>query len=406
MDDLAWNLGNPGDAVTKSPIPGKFTDGVQFQGAKLIFGPATPINGSGLAYDVHPLKGPMVTQTLRGMRNSGAMHWRGDRAVGLYGTNATDSNLSFKNFGIAFQGLLGNPAPMDEASMQKFADYQLNVMMPPNPIRNLDNSLTLAQQRGSAFYFGDRPADGFKLSLFGQSISDNNNCNGCHTIDSSKGQFGTGTMISFEGITQIFKVPQLRNMYAKVGRFGSPAIPFSSKPTTGHLGDQVRGYGFVHDGTADTLAHFFTVRVFAPTLNSGFPLINPDATRSDVEAFMHAVDSDLAPIVGQQVTLTGTNATSVGPRIDLMITRAKTAFTSKELGGTVTECDLIASVVEGGVRKGYFFDVSNSSFIDAKGVAKSDAALRALAGSAGQEVTYTCAVPGSGRRIAYTVASN
>src|SRR3989442_15463695 len=43
------------------------------------------------------------------------------------------------------------------------------------------------------------------------------------------------------------------------------ALPISSAPGTGHLGDQVRGYGFVHDGTADTLAHFFTVRVFQPT---------------------------------------------------------------------------------------------------------------------------------------------
>jgi DNA-binding beta-propeller fold protein YncE len=405
MDDLAWNLGNPGDKVTKSPIPGKFTDGTEFQGAKLIFGPKTPINGSGAAYDVHPLKGPMATQTLRGMRNQGAMHWRGDRAVGMFGTSPNDSLISFKNFAVAFEGLLGNPEPMSEANMQKFADYQLNVMMPPNPIRNLDNSLTAQQKRGFDFYFGSRPSDGFKISIFGTQIASSNNCNGCHTIDGAKGFFGTGQMISFEGITQIFKVPHLRNMYLKAGRFGSPAIPFSSQPSTGPMGDQVRGYGFVHDGTADTLAHFFTVRVFNPTLNSGFPLFNPNKTRADVAEYMHAVDSDLAPIVGQQVTLDNTNAAVAGARVDLLIARAKAAFVSKELGGAVTECDLVASVVEGGTRRGYFFDTASSNFVAQNGATKSDGALRALAGTAGQEVTYTCVVPGSGRRIAYTAAN-
>jgi len=405
FDKMTWNLGNPGDKVTKSQIPGKFTDGIQFQGAKLIFGPKTPINGSGAAYDVHPMKGPMATQTLRGLRNQGAQHWRGDRSNGIYGSSATDSLVSFKNFAVAFEGLLGNPAPLNETDMTKFANYQLSVMLPPNPIRALDNSLNAQQQRGHDFYFGTRPADGFKLNIFGTSISDNNNCDGCHTVDASKGFYGTGTMISFEGITQVFKVPQLRNLYAKAGRFGAPAIPFSSKPSSGFMGDQVTSFGFVHDGTADTLAHFFTVRVFAPTPNSGFPLINPDATRADVSEFVHVMDSDLAPIVGQQVTLNSSNAASAGARVDLLVARAKAPFVAKELGGNVTECDLVASVVEGGVRKGYLFDARSSNFVDANGATKSDSALRALAGTNGQEVTYTCAVPGTGKRIAYTVAA-
>ena len=39
-----------------------------------------PINGTGSVNDFHPMKGPMTTQTLRGMASSGAMHWRGDRS--------------------------------------------------------------------------------------------------------------------------------------------------------------------------------------------------------------------------------------------------------------------------------------------------------------------------------------
>lgn len=403
MDDLAWDLGNPDEVVTTSPIPGKFTDSLQFPIAKLIFGVKNKINGSDKPTDFHPMKGPMITQTLKGMRNSGAMHWRGDRSNGVFGISAMDSNLSFKNFAVAFAGLLGNAAPMSEAEMQTFADFMLNVQMPPNPIRNLDNSLTDAQQRGHDFYFGSRPADGFKFVINGKSVTPNNNCNGCHTVDPTKGMYGTGGFQSFEGISQIVKVPQLRNMYQKVGRFGSPSIPFSTADATGFLGEQVRGFGFVHDGTADTLAHFFTVRVFQPTLNSGFPLINPDATRRDVSDFMHVMDSDMAPIVGQQVTLTSGNAAAVNPRIDLLIQRASTPYMSKELGGNVTECDLVAQLVEGGTRRGYVYDVASSSFVSGDGARRTDAALRALASTVGQEVTYTCTPPGSGKRIAATL---
>ncbi|TBO34544.1 hypothetical protein EYS42_00445 [Aquabacterium lacunae] len=400
-DALAWDLGNPDDVVTKSPIPGKFTDPTQFAVAKVIFNVKNKINGSDDPKDFHPMKGPMVTQSLRGMRNQGAMHWRGDRATGEFGTDAFDTTISFKNFAGAFAGLLGNKEHMSEEGMNIFAKFILDVQYPPNPVRNLDNSLTPAQKRGSDFYFGTRPSDGFKISLLGSTLSPNNNCNGCHTIDATKGQYGSNGMQSFEGIAQIFKIPHVRNMYQKVGRFGAPAQPFSTAKGSGFLGDQVRGYGFVHDGSADTLAHFFTVRVFSPTLNSGFPLFNPDATRRDVEAYMHAVDSDLAPIVGQQVTLTASNAATAGPRVTLLMNRAKAAFVSKELGGNTTECDLVANVVEAGTARSYLFNVSTGNFETSTGTSRTDAALRGLAATAGQEVTYTCTPPGSGKRIAF-----
>jgi len=63
----------------------------------------------------------------------------------------------------------------------------------------------------------------------------------------------------------------------------------------------------------------------------GFPQQNPDAMRRDVEQFLLAFDSDLAPIVGQQMTLTSTNSAAAGPRIDLLISRASASFVSKSL---------------------------------------------------------------------------
>jgi hypothetical protein len=286
--------------------------------------------------------------------------------------------------------------------MQKFTDFQLQVLPPPNPVRKLDNTLTPAQQRGKNFYFGSRASDGITLPLVGGTLGiDSFNCNGCHTVDPAQGFFGTDGKASFEGITQIFKVPHLRNMYTKVGMFGSPRVNFFRAPDTGFVGNQIRGFGFTNDGSVDTLFRFFTAVVFDPLPNSGFPLFNPDATRRDVVEFMMAFDSDLAPIVGQQVTLTASNAAAAGPRINLMIQRARAAFTSKALGGVTKECDLLATVAQGGAINSYLYDPVAGNFIPSNGAARlSDGALRALAASPGQEVTYTCVPPGSGPRIA------
>ena len=56
----------------------------------------------------------MTTQTLRGMVNSGAMHWRGDRSTGFYGDHPNDTRLSFRNFVVAFEGLVGRAEPISD----------------------------------------------------------------------------------------------------------------------------------------------------------------------------------------------------------------------------------------------------------------------------------------------------
>lgn len=398
-DALAWDLGNPDDKVTSSPLKGKFTEKPFFQGAKLLFGVESKINGSDNPYEFHPMKGPMTTQTLRGMRNSGAMHWRGDRANGEFGVSATDSNLSFLNFAGAFEGLLGNDRPFTKAEMQQLADYQLNVMLPPNPVRNLDNSLKPSEKRGLDFYAGSRAVDGVKIKSLNFDIGQN--CNGCHQLDPSQGRYGASTEMSFEGIPQTVKIAHLRNMYQKIGMFGAPTVPFFQITGTGKTGDQVRGFGFTHDGAVDTLFRFFHARVFRNTGNTGFPLGQEGTQiRRDLEDFMFAFDNDLAPIVGQQITLTASNAAVVNPRINLLIQRANAPFVSKEFGGLVKECDLVAAVVENGVQRGYYYDVARNAFIAKNGQSRSDGQLRGLAGTGGQEVTYTCTPPGSGQRIA------
>jgi YVTN family beta-propeller protein len=365
LDHLGWDLGNPDDMLKSSPMT--ILGGVP---------PPPGLNGVGLTNVFHPMKGPMTTQTLRGMQNGGAMHWRGDRSNGFFGTDATDEDQSFRNFIVAFEGLVGRDGLISNVDMQRFADFALSLVLPPNPIRPLDNQLGASAAAGRTFY-NNTPVDAGLT------------CEFCHTLDASQGFFGTGKISSFEGGPQIFKIPQLRNVYTKVGMFGL-LVPFGSG--SANTGDQIRGFGFAHDGSVDTLFRFVASGAF------NFP--NAAAER-DSEAFMLQFDNDLAPIVGQQITLDATNGATVGPRIDLMIARAAAPFTSLLLDGLTTECELIVKGTEGGSPKGWTRLSSGLFQADddpAQTALLSDAALRALAVNGGA-LTYSCVAPGSGVRM-------
>jgi YVTN family beta-propeller protein len=371
FDSLAWDLGNPDDPVTNNPIPKEALVGIG------IF--PSPINGTGNPNDFHPMKGPMTTQTLRGLARSGAMHWRGDRATGAFGTDAFDEALSFNNFIVAFEGLLGRASEPSHAEMQAFTEFALEIALPPNPVRALDNQLSADQQAGRDFYLGP-----ISDSLF--------DCNGCHTLDPANGFFGTNGRASFENESQIVKIPHLRNAYQKIGMFGMMDVAFVLGGDNGHQGEQVRGFGFLHDGSIDTLFRFFRATVFQ------FP--GGDALRRQVEAFVLAFDTDLAPIVGQQVTRTATNAAAVDPRIDLLLARAAAPFASALLGGASRECDVVVKATVGGAPRGWLYQPGSAQFQpDRAGdppLAK--AALLALSETPGQELTFTAVPPGSGPR--------
>jgi DNA-binding beta-propeller fold protein YncE len=359
MDDLAWNLGNPDDPVTTNTQP-------------------SPVNTGSSSF--HPMKGPMTTQTLRGLATHGALHWRGDRVDGHFGTDPCsdptgsecNEEHSFNNFIVAFEGLVGRDGILSDPDMQKFTDFALQLLPPPNPVRNLDNSLTAEQSIGMTAYLKDN-TDG--------SIS----CEFCHRLDASQGFFGAGGGENNEGEPQNFKIPHLRNMYAKVGMFGMLANPDGT--VEGFKGEQVRGFGFLHDGIIDTLVHF----VEAPAFN----LTN--AEEDALEQLMLVFDTDVAPIVGQQITLDATNAFVTDPRIDLLIARAGASFDSLTLGGTVTECDLIVKGSVGGSPRGWVYDPVGAFFDDDQGGTIDDASLRALSNTEGP-LTYTCVPPGSGTR--------
>jgi len=349
LDSLAWDLGDPDGAVTSNTQP-----------SSTFLPPATSF---------HPMKGPMTTQTLRGMATHGALHWRGDRVDGFFGTDPCtqptgapcSEDLSFRNFIVAFEGLVGMDGTITPAQMQQFTDFVMEITLPPNPVRALDNSLNPNQTAGRDLYFNT-------TSDFIAT------CNGCHTTDPALGFFGSGGKQSFEGEPQQAKVPHLRNVYSKIGMFSV-------------AGEQVRGFGLLHDGSIDTVQTFVGAPVFQLT---------PDQ-RSKLEQFVLAFPSDLAPIVGQQVTLRANNGSVVNPRINLLIARAAALYPSLRFGNSATECDLIVKGSVGGVPRGWVRE-SSGLFRDDTNAVISDAALRALAPGQGP-LTYTCAPPGSGTRM-------
>lgn len=374
-DHLAWDLGNPdGDVVT---APGPF---------RVIFDPVT--------IDYHPMKAPLITQSLRGMANHGAMHWRGDRTGGYNEASAQpdsgsfDEEAAFHQFNEAFRSLLGRSHEIPAADMQAFTDFALQITYPPNPIRALDNSLTPDQQTGRDLYLT-------KPATVGMT------CNFCHVLNPSgnaehgvlrPGFFGTdGEHIGGE-FPHTLKIPHLRNLYQKVGMFGLPReAQINPDLEDAHMGDQIRGFGFTHDGTIDSVMRFVSALGFVQdeTNPEGFPRDEPGLLeRRQIESFLLAYDSNLAPVVGQQVTLRLDNATAVGPRIDLLKARAD-----------VHECELVAHGHVLGEMRGYLYANGLFRRDRANKLPLPDLALRLLALLPAQELTYTCVPPGSGARM-------
>jgi mono/diheme cytochrome c family protein len=374
-------LGDPdGDVVTPNPNPKPL---VSADGPGIGALPPSP--------QLDSMKGPMTTQSLRGLALSGPMHWRGDRtgsqcfSIDTVG-NSNCEDQAFNAFNVAFPGLIGRDAQLPTADMQAFTNFALRLTYPPNPIRALDNSMTPQEQAGSDLYNNQ--------SRLTDTVA---NCNGCHVLDRSQGFFGTSGGTTFEMETQEFKVPHLRNAYQKVGMFGQ--MPMSFIPGSGmDMGPQVRGTGFLHDGSISTLKTFLTATVF-----------DTNATEeANIEAFIMAFDSDLAPIVGQQVTLTDTNLSDVQARIDLLFERSATQF--PETGAL--ECELVVKGVINGERRGWLRvgSLSTPAFLSDRRTEGNWAwdgcmtpwpnnCLLDAAAEPGQALTFTCAPPGSGFRM-------
>jgi YVTN family beta-propeller protein len=332
MDNLAWELGNP--QGTMAPAPPNMID-PQLQG-------------------FHPMKGPMVTQSLRGLLNTGVLHWRGDRA-------------DLTAFNPAFVSLMGRSSQLPDSEMTAFGEFLMPLVYPPNPYERLDRTMVDAPPgqasalRGQSFFM-NTPVDG---SL---------KCVDCHALPAGT----NGQVIDHLALqeSQDFKVPQLRNLYKKTG----------FKDSVGVINK--RGFGYTHDGSVDNLFDF----LHFPGFNFGTPVSVADANRRDVESFLLAFDTGMAPAVGYQITFDGSNNgdATLSARMDTL-----------EAQANLGNCELIAHGRIGGTPRGFQYQT-------ATGLWKSDMAaeppmsrssLIAVA-AAGQQLTVTGVPPGTGQRMA------
>ncbi|HEU5480270.1 MAG TPA: thrombospondin type 3 repeat-containing protein, partial [Candidatus Tumulicola sp.] len=283
-------------------------------------------------------------------------------------------------------------------------------------IRNLDNSLTSLQAAGRAFYFNSN-ASGAEIPVDRQ-----HSCGGCHVLDpnGNRGQtahpgfFGTDGRLSFDNESQILKVPHLRNAYQKLGMYGASLdavralasiIPQLNPPV-----NAVRGFGYNHDGVLGTIEQFASQEAFVLNTSGtvpnpgGIPFFNNPAnpfdsssglssqgaaTRRSLAAFLLAYDSNLAPIVGQQLTLTRDNAAASADRLALLIAQA-----------TAGACDLVVHGNVFGRDTGFVFQDGAFQSDGCSKKALSSADLVALASRDGKvALTFTAVPPGSGWRL-------
>lgn len=130
-DGLAWDQGDPGG------------DMVIMKGANLALHELAVLNR-----ELHPMKGPMVTQTLIGMGGNitplidppqavtTKFHWRGDKP-------------SIQSFNSTFDKLMGG-SEIPASDMDALTEYLLSLRHHPNPNRNPDRSLKTSINGGNA----------------------------------------------------------------------------------------------------------------------------------------------------------------------------------------------------------------------------------------------------------------
>src|SRR5262249_30060578 len=139
-DGLAWDLGDP-------------TGQIQIVKDPLALNPDS---------HMHPMKGPMITQTLQGLLGTDPFHWRADRT-------------KLQDFNLAFVSLMGGKQ-LVQADIDALAAFLETIELPGNPNQNLDRTLPTTP-------IGTSAADGdyyFRNTEFLPGVK----CIGCHALPS------------------------------------------------------------------------------------------------------------------------------------------------------------------------------------------------------------------------------
>ncbi|MGQ0553346.1 MAG: hypothetical protein ACT4PU_09010 [Planctomycetota bacterium] len=354
-DQLAWDLGDPGGGLGYF-YPDLVTGPLSFDGAFV---------ATKKSFMTHPMKGPMVTQSLRGLDvgQAAPLHWRGDRRF-------------FQMFRGAFRGLLGGSG-ISPRAMQEYAAFVRSLSYPPNPHQPKDREYT-DQAAAGRDLFGLTP--GVPGKIYNPGVPGSLRCVSCHVGDfAGKTDFTGGQpTVNFDGETQLFNSPTLRGAYEK---------EFS----------ELTGFGVLHDGSLDDLAEFLN---FEPPIGGeAFPALNA-AEREQVVALVRAWDTGTAPLVGAQFTASeDTWANGLYDWLDLTELQAAPPAENLDLIGKG------ALLLDGGgefpFALRFAFDAQQDSWryqLDVGGWVSRGTLVSAIA--AGQvRITFTCVPPGMGLRL-------
>jgi DNA-binding beta-propeller fold protein YncE len=333
-DELAWDLGDRGGVMQTVTQP-------------------NPLGGPPQTFNMHPMKGPMATQTLRGLVALDPLHWRGDRA-------------DFTQFNAAFASLLGGSA-IPAADMAAFRDFINTIVLEPNPNQNLDRTLPASvvledgntgnPNTGRTTYLNDEYRPGLR-------------CNTCHSLPTGSNLFiiPAGALLE----SQDFKVPHLRNVWQKRS--------FVRSSTTASLS----GFGIGHDGTDPDIFTFLSRPVFGSFAT--------DTTRKrNLSAFLLCFDTGTAPATGYGRTAVGATLASVTGD-----------WTMLEAQATAGNIELILRGLVDGKRHGFRYRPGNGDYAsDQAGLGpftRAQLQNMIISGSAG--LTLMGVPPGRGDRLA------
>ncbi|MSR42170.1 MAG: hypothetical protein EXS10_09775 [Phycisphaerales bacterium] len=334
-DRLGWDLGDPTGVVE-------------------VFDETCQVPG---CISWHPMKGVMTTQTLFGIIGNEPFHWRGEKD-------------DITEFNVAFTHLQGRSSEITPAEMASMTDYLASLTSPPNPNRNLDNSLKTSLPIFGGVVTGlggtGNPTAGQTIfntaQIFGAPPG--LTCLNCHA-----GIAGTNNIVDIPapgGEAQNRKNAPLRDVWRKVG---------ANRASTTAL----RGFGFDHNGEEATLQDLLSVGFAFPGGATGAQ------QRRDVEAFCLSFGTETRAGVGAQTTATGVaNDTA---RINSFVTLA-----------TAGQVALIVKGAQNGAQRGWVFQSGSFRSDRANEPLLSPAQLLALA-AFGNELTYTLVPAGTQTRV-------
>ena len=334
VDGLAWDLGDPNGQMTT------------VIGANLAVHDTTPQPRS-----MHPMKGPMLTQSLRNVGTNTLLHWRGDRRT-------------LRDFNPTFVDLLGGTR-IPDAAMDGLATYLASLRHHPNPNRTLENTVPKSLD-------GADPERGrFLFNIHA------NHCSVCH-IPPTGSDNNIDDPRNFGG-RQNIKTPSLQTVYQRV--------LLDSRPGATNLS----GFGLLHDGTGGTQSlptvHFYELDFLGPL---DFP---------NVSAFVRCFDSGTAPAVGWTFTVSARQAQDADLHATLSIIEGQAR--------TNTTCDLIVRGRVGGLARQFLYDPSSdlylSSSLNFPPVSRSS-----LLTDLGEKdtVTFLATPPGTGGPLVYDINGN